>query len=176
MAGGLHDEGFVEDERGVLEAGVEIAVRPLLGRLAHRQRCRRGASAKSCVGPLQRLDLRARRRSVGAGPAGGAGIPDVAFESRVGAAGPQALDRIDDERQRLEIEVDPLDRLGGGQLVDGGDGENRLALIERLVGQRALGAAAGRGRSSAVRIALTPGIASAALRVDARARARAASG
>ena len=35
-------------------------------------------------------------------------------------------------------------------LVDGGDGENRLALIERLVGQRTLGAAqvaAGRRRS-----------------------------
>ena len=101
--------------------------------------------AKSCVGPLQRLRpsacggaagrraarLRARRRR----------DPDVAVEARVGAARPQALDRIDDERQRLEIDVDALDRLRGGRFVDGRDGENRLALIERLVGQRALGAA-----------------------------------
>src|SRR6266516_3201482 len=54
---------------------------------------------------------------------------------------PQALDRIDDERQWLETDVDPLDRFGGRQFVDRGDGENRLALIEWLVGQRALGAA-----------------------------------
>jgi hypothetical protein len=34
-------------------------------------------------------------------------------------------------------DLDLFDRVGGGELVDGGDGEDRLALIERLVGQRA---------------------------------------
>ena len=154
------------DERRVLEAGVEIAVRPLLGRLRPSADCRRGAPAKSCVGPLQRLHFGPGWLRRPGAPAA-AGDPDVAVESRVRAAGPQAFERIDDERQRLEVEVDPLDGLGGRQLVDRRDGENRLALVERLVGQRAFGAASRSGRSSAVRIAFTPGIASAARGVDA---------
>ena len=36
MARGLHDEGFIEDERRVFESRVEIAVRPLLRGFAHR--------------------------------------------------------------------------------------------------------------------------------------------
>ena len=80
-----------------------------------------------------------------------------------------------DERQRLEVELDPLDRLGGGQLVDRGDGQNRLALIQRLVGQRALGAAqigqivGGENRLDAGHRQRRAGI-------DAARRARAASG
>ena len=61
--------------------------------------------------------------------------PDVALRARVRAAGPQAFNRIDDEGQRLELDLDRLDRERGGVLVDGGDGENRLAVIERLVRQ-----------------------------------------
>ena len=37
MAGVGRDERFVENERRILEAGIEIAVRPFVGRLAHRQ-------------------------------------------------------------------------------------------------------------------------------------------
>ena len=65
--------------------------------------------------------------------------PHVALRARVRAVGPQAFNRIDDEGQRLEFDRDRFDRLGRCHLVDRGDGENRLALIERLVGQAALG-------------------------------------
>ena len=144
MAGGLHDERFVDDERGVLESGVEIAERPFFGGFAERH------AAVLLFGeifgrPLDRLDLWAgllalrlcaercrrawRRRR-----------PDVAFGARVRAARAQALDRIDHKRQRLEIDVDLLDRVGRSELVDGGDGEDRLARVERLVGERAFGA------------------------------------
>ena len=56
-----------------------------------------------------------------------------------GPSGTKAVERIDDERQRLEIDDDLFDRFGGGELVNRGDGEDRLARVERLVGQRAFG-------------------------------------
>src|ERR1035438_423024 len=37
MAGVGRDERLVKNERGILETGIEIAIRPLVGRLAHRQ-------------------------------------------------------------------------------------------------------------------------------------------
>ena len=133
MAGVRRDEGFVEHERRVLEAGLEIAERPLVGRLAHRQ--------LACVvvgevrlGPFHVSDDLGRRRGC---PCLGA-APDVAADARVGPAGPQAVQRIDDEGQRLELDLDFLDRLGRGELVDGGDGQDRLALVDRLVGERLL--------------------------------------
>ena len=124
--------------------------------------CLRRAGGRSAGAPARRA---ARRR-----------IHDVALRACVRTAGPQADERIDHERQRLEFDDDLLDRLGGGQFVDGGDGENRLAFVQRLHRQAAFALRAGAdvlaerarrpaapGRSSAVRIALTPGIASAAL-------------
>jgi hypothetical protein len=142
MARGLHHEGFIEDERRVFESRVEIAVRPLLRGFAHRQ------LAVAFVreiggGPLQRLNLRPTRLAVRIGRGRRRGIPDVAFQSSVRAAGTKTVDRIDDEGERFEVEIDPFDGLGGRQFIDGGDGENRLALIERLVRQRAFGAGAG---------------------------------
>ena len=141
MTGGLHDERFVDDECRGLEAGVEIAEGPFVRRVAQRQRAG-GSVREVLLGPLQRLELRSRRRSAGAGHRGcRRGKPDVAFETAIRAAGPQAVDRIDDERQRLEIEIDALDGGDRGFFVHSGERENRLALIERLVGQRTLGAA-----------------------------------
>jgi hypothetical protein len=122
MAGGLDHERFVDDDGGVLEAGVEIAVGPLLGGLAHRQRTGR-RRREILIGPLQRAERWPRRRAGGALRGGGAGHPDVALTAAVGAGGAEALDRIDDKRQRLEVEFDALDRRGGSVLVDGGDGE-----------------------------------------------------
>ena len=89
-----------------------------------------------------RASLAAPRAPGAAGGAAGR-IQTLPCDARVRAAGPQAFDRIDDEGQRLELDVDRFDRFGRGQLVDRGDGENRLALIERLVGQAALGLRAG---------------------------------
>ena len=86
-----------------------------------------------------------------------------------------------------------LDGLGRGRLVDGGDGQDRLALVDGLVGERDFGAAAagggggglpaaapaaggGTGKSLARRIALHAGMRERGAVVDADARARAASG
>jgi hypothetical protein len=141
VAGGLDDERLVDDDGGRREAGVEIAVRPLFRRLARRQRAF-GRGREILIGPLQRLDFRARRRRAAAA----AGRrrdrkPDVPVGARVRAGRPQALDRIDDERQRLEVDFDFLDRFGSRTFVDGGDRQDRLALIQRLVGERFFGAA-----------------------------------
>ena len=64
--------------------------------------------------------------------------PDVAVRSRVRPTGTQAFERIDDEWKRLQIDVDGFDRLRRRDLVDGGDGENRFARVERLHGERSL--------------------------------------
>ena len=86
-------------------------------------------------------------RSIGGRPggcpaAGGGATPQTLPSSRAsGPSGPQALQRIDGERQRLEVDVDELDRLGRDVLAHRGQRQDRLALIERLVGERALGAA-----------------------------------
>jgi hypothetical protein len=58
-----------------------------------RPRCWRAARAGRC---------RRRRRP----------HPDVALDTRVRAVGPQALNRIDDEGERLVVDVDRFDRLG----------------------------------------------------------------
>src|SRR5439155_6193049 len=97
----LHDERFVDDDGGVLEAGVEIAVRPFFGGLAHRQRAL-GRGGEVLLGPFERLDFRTRRRSGGTRCRGRRRKPDVAIGAAVGAGGSKALDWIDDEGQRLE--------------------------------------------------------------------------
>ena len=58
--------------------------------------------------------------------------PDVAVRPRVRPARPQGFERIDDERKRLEIDLNFLDRFGGREFVDGGHRENRFALVQRL--------------------------------------------
>ena len=119
---------LVEHERGVLEARVDIAVGPLVGRMAHRQAALffRG---KVLVRPLQHGQLfwpAARRRP----------HPDIAVLARIRAARAQALQRIGREGQRLHVDLDLLDRFRAGQLIHGRHGQNRLALVHRLVGQR----------------------------------------
>jgi hypothetical protein len=139
VTGGLHDECFIDDDRGILEAGVEVTVRPLIRHRAHRQRAI-GRVSEVALGPFQGLDFRPvllRRLSGGRRRGRWRRHPDVAIDARVGAGRTQALDRIDDERQRLEIELDALDRFRRGALVDGRQRKDRLALVERLVGQRA---------------------------------------
>ena len=169
-----------------LKPGVDVADMPLFGLLAHRQSAVLGF-LEIFLGPLQRVQFGRRHRGPFAGlrRRGRHAHPDVSVRSRVRAAGPQAHQRIDDERQRLEIDFDFFDGFGGGEFVDRGHGENRLALKQRLIGQRrdipcglaritvplSLMLSAGAGRSSAVRIALTPGIASAALASMLRTRA-----
>ena len=129
------DERLVEHERRVLEAGVEIAVRPLVGRLAHGQ-APLLVFGEVGVGPLQLLDRRRRDRLPRHRWLRLA--PDVAFEARVRAARTQGHQRIDGERKRFPIDLDLFDRFHSGGLVDSRDGEDRLALIDRLVAERLL--------------------------------------
>ncbi len=187
------DERFVEDERGVLEARLEVAVRPLVGRalpigslpVLGRRRSPPSVHFSSC--DLGRAADRRRRARLPAWRGGGA--PDASRRCpRVRAFGPpgrRLSSGSTDERQRLELDLDLLDRFGRGQLVDRGDRENRLALVDRLhrsgrarsarwpgsPAPRSVTPSAGAGRSSAVRIAFTPGIASAALASMLRTRA-----
>ena len=142
-------ERSVEHERRCLEAGIDVAVRPLerrVGRLAHRQRPSPAAAKSASVHLCSRISGRG-----GVGRAGGAGLtgrgrglgrghahPDIPRPARVRRRRAQRLDRIDVEGQRLVLDADQLDRLGGGQFVDGGDGENRFAAVQRLVGERPL--------------------------------------
>jgi hypothetical protein len=134
MARRLHDERLVEHERGAAESRVDVAVGPLLGRLAHRQLAVAGGG-EVLFGPLQRADLRpVPCRALQVPCAGSArGRPDVASRAGVRTVRPEALERIGHERQRLEIERDAFYRFGGGEFVDGRDGQNRLALELRLV-------------------------------------------
>ena len=121
MARRLGMKRFVEDEIGLAKAGVDIAVRPLNTWLAERHLTL--VSAREVLRrPLHGLQLAADEH--------------IAVASSVRAGGPQAVERIDHKWQRLEIERDSLDRLGGGEFTDGGHGENGFALVERLVGQR----------------------------------------
>ena len=100
------------------------------------------ASAKSASVHL--TDPRRAAAAQAAGALAGRTHPDVALDARVRAAGPQADQRIDDERQPLDIDLNLLDGFGGGEFVDRADGQNRLALIDRLVGESALAQRIGR--------------------------------
>jgi hypothetical protein len=96
--------------------------------------------------PLERLDFRTGRRRRGAGLGrrrGRRAYPHVALRPGVRAAGLQAFDWIDDKRQRLELDLNLLDGLGGGRFVNRRDGQDRVADIQRLVGQPALAERAG---------------------------------
>ena len=169
-------ERLVEHERRVLEPGFDIAVRPFHLRLAHRHPPL-VVFGEVLRRPFQRLDhqragrLTGRRRRA---------APGVALDARVRPVRPQALERIDDEGQMLEVDVDRLDGRRGGLFVDGGDGQHGLAGVDRLVGQRplAIGLArmvsprsvtvsAGAGIRLAVRIALHAGHRHRGARVDA---------
>src|SRR5262249_40303360 len=90
MAGGLPDDGLVEDEGCVPEAGVEITELPRFGRSSHRE-APLTLLFEILFGPLDGLN-------------GGACVwrgswsrrdPDVSLDACVRAAGPQAVERID---------------------------------------------------------------------------------
>jgi hypothetical protein len=97
-----------------------------------RCRCLRSGCAGAGGGVRRTAPTRCGRRRRGA-------HPGVALRACVRTARPQTFNGIDDEGQRLELDVDRFDRERGGELVDGSDGENRLAVVERLVRQAALG-------------------------------------
>ena len=135
MADVRRGEGLVEHQRRGGKPRIDVAVLPLVGRLAEGHLALAGRGEVG-LGPFQLADDAWRER-VGAVVVG-LPLPDVAVGARVGAAGAKAPQRIDDERQRLVLDDDPLDRFGGSALVDRGNREDRLALVQRLVGEGAL--------------------------------------
>ena len=135
------DERLVEHERGVLEAGLEIAVRPLVRRLAHRQlalgRTRRSRPRSTSAPALRRGGGGAPRPPAGVGGAGGR--PQTLPSAR--AFGPPGRRLTSGSTTNgsgsNSIWICSI-ASAAVSLVDRGDGENRLAFVERLVGQRAL--------------------------------------
>src|SRR5439155_7551391 len=82
------DERLVQDERCIVEAGIEVAVRPFVRRFAHRQPAALELG-EIRMGPLELRD-RGRLRTWWL-------RPDVAVRSRVRTAGAQTIQRIDDK-------------------------------------------------------------------------------
>ncbi len=145
MARVVPDKRLVEDEVGLLEARLDVAGLPLVRVLAERELPGPGRG-EILFRPLQFLHLRPRGRGRRACPGSwlrGArrrqrANPGVALRARVGTVGPQRFKRIDRERQRLVLDLNPLDRFGRGELVHRRHGQNRLAVIQRLHRQAAL--------------------------------------
>src|SRR4051812_46246287 len=79
------DEGLVENQRSVLETGLEITVRPLVRSLAHRQLAF-VVFAEVLLGPFQLADFDRAGRLTGLR---GRARPGIAFQTCVGAAWPQ---------------------------------------------------------------------------------------
>src|SRR5207244_12451709 len=128
MASVRRNERFVEHERGVLKTRVEVAVQPLVGRLAHWQTAVL-VLTEVRLGPLELGDLRLWRNLW-------PGLhPHVAVGSRVGSAGTERFERIDDERKRVKINTNFFARFRGGKRAQRGHGENRFAPAERLHSQ-----------------------------------------
>jgi hypothetical protein len=124
----------IDDEVGLLEPFSDVADRPLDVGLAVRQ-SRSAGRGERVGGPLLYLDhvlgrlARLRRR-----------VADdhVAVAARVRAARSQAVERVERERKRLEVDLDLLDGIGCDPLAVGGDGEDRLPLEQRFVGDAGL--------------------------------------
>ena len=93
-------KGFIQNERGILKPGVEVSIRPFVGRFAHRQAAL-FEFREVRLGPFEFFDLG------GAVPGGRDWGLTQTFPSvlRVRAAGPQRVQRIDDERKPLKIDL-----------------------------------------------------------------------
>ena len=156
MARVLADEGLIEHEGGFLEPGFDVAVRPLVTSVLAQRQLPVTSRGEILGRPLQLFDFGTRGCRCGCGglrPAAGAGAGAAAAGGRTqtlpcvlafGTARPQALDRIDDEGQRLVLDLNPLDRFGRRELVHRRHRQDRLTVIQRLHRQAALGLNRGR--------------------------------
>ncbi len=91
-----------------------------------------------CGGPFKFSDLgwwRARRFLSWLGWRYLWSDPDVAFCTRVRAAGAEAVERVYNKRQMFKFDINGLDGFGGGQFVHGRDGQNRFAVVKRFHGE-----------------------------------------
>ena len=125
VGGGLLLVVAFDDQIGFREALLHVAEDQRLGGGGVGRELA-GVHLRHVVGrPLQRLE--------------GVADEDVAFRAPVGAAWTQGLEGIDHERKRLVLHHDAFDGGGGDLFGVGGDGENGLALVDRLLGQRHFG-------------------------------------
>jgi hypothetical protein len=117
----LVDDRLLEHERRLGERRGRIALRPFHRALRIRH--------------LTRID----RREVGFGPLelAPAVLPRelVALHVGVGAPGAEAVEGIEHERERLEVDLDLFDRSGSGLFVHSRDRQDRLTLVPGVVGQ-----------------------------------------
>ena len=183
LLGPLPDDDL-RRRRSPLPAPLRLAARTRAasGRCS-RSRRRAGAAPRcSPAGPAGVPAYRRRagvvRRPAPPGAAGGAAgrIHTLPCARGVRAAGPQRLNRVDDEGQRFELDVDRFDRVAPPSArrrrrrrgsarprrAAPSSGRARSARSPARL-RRACRRPAAPGRSSSVRIALTPGIASALL-------------
>ena len=129
----LVNDGLVENQIRFGEARLDVpdlpSLRPLLPPLdhlavrIHHIVGHRHAAFRRIVevflGPLERDEIPPQ--------------PRVSFYSRVRAAGPQAVQGVQREGKGLEVDLDQLDRIRRGGLVDRRDREDGLTLVVRVV-------------------------------------------
>jgi hypothetical protein len=111
----------VENERCVLETALDVAVRPVVGRLAHRHLAF-GVILEILVRPLDLGHVQGRRRSglrAGCRRRNGLARPGIALDARVRAARPQAHKRVHHMRKRFVSDLDLFDRVRSSQFIDG---------------------------------------------------------
>ena len=122
-------ERLVEDEVGALESRLDVPEGPLVLVRARRQPSL-VVLGEVRFGPLQLLDVEGSRRLLAA--------PAVAVGACVGLAGAKGHERIDHERQRLEVDLDGFDGSCRRLLVGSRHRHDRLAGIDGLVAERSL--------------------------------------
>ena len=128
------DERLVEDQAGCGETGVDVTEGPLLGGFAHGQLpFGHGEVPRP---PLECPAAAAAHTAHAAAPGGGVDSAGAC----VGAAGVQALQGVDHEFQRLDIEPDRIDGILCGAFVHGRHGEDRVADEQRFVAEQRAGA------------------------------------
>ena len=114
------DDRLVQDEVRLGKASLDVSEAPFRCRLAL------GKPILSCFGKIGLRPLERRHLAVDG---------SITLRAAVGPVGPEAVQWVQDERQRLEVDPDLLDGVCRGGLVHGGERQNRFALVTRLHGE-----------------------------------------
>ena len=115
MTGGLHDKGLVEHQRRLFKARVEIAEGPL-----PQAACLSAAGPSRAAAKSASVHFTVSRVGGAGGPGGAPGLAAAARSRHCrrvarSASRPEAFERIDDEGQRLEVDDDAFDGVGGSR-------------------------------------------------------------
>ncbi len=137
MAAVRRREGFIQNQCGVLETSVNIAIGPLVWRFAHRQTAFLYLG-EVCGCPFQFSYVRRRRAGrllAGLGRFDWGFDPNIPFRARVGPARAETVERVNHERQVFKFDVDVFDGLRGSQFVHRRYSQDRLALVQGFHGE-----------------------------------------